>query len=244
MLTMEKVQALLTTTGLAVPEAPSQTAAFADRVAALLARPAQPPADQAALLELYTYRVPLLSPDGACSLTDELAPEPFDLRDAALAQLAPAALAAHPETVRLLRLQSLVGALHEVTGADWSGIYRRVSTGAGEPPALRKEAYRGRPSRALFPLTAEFAAHSNNSTAALQRRAVVVEDVEAHVAAGKPYYECDAEVRSELCIPVVESGVTRGLIDLESFRPNHFGPLALWATGVVSLAMLESGLLV
>ena len=32
----------------------------------------------------------------------------------------------------------------------------------------------------------------------------VFADVEAHIAAGRPYYECDAEVRSELCVPVVD----------------------------------------
>ncbi len=67
---------------------------------------------------LYRYPVPMLSDDGACSLTDELAPMPYDLapliggRDA-------------NNTRRLLLLQQLAGRATEVLGADWVGIYQR-----------------------------------------------------------------------------------------------------------------------
>lgn len=56
----------------------------------------------------------------------------------------------------------------------------------GQPyQGLLKEAYRGAASRAIFPLTAEFAEQSNNSWVALNAKAKLVADVSAYEG---PYY--------------------------------------------------------
>ncbi len=215
---------------------------FAGRLDALARGEFAVPASDDELLALWSYRVPELSTDGACSLTHQLAAEPFDLRAPELRALDPGSLRAHPETLRLARLNAIAEALHAETRSDWTGIYRRVKR-AEASDALRKEAYRGRPSRALFPLTEEFARQSNNSTAALTLRAIVVEDVDEHVRAGRPYYECDAEVRSELCLPIVSDGRAIGLLDLESFAPRAFGRDATLAASLVALTLVGAGLL-
>lgn len=224
---------------------PRRAVELAAAVDAILASPVPVPPDDGAILWLFRYPVPKLGPGGTCSLAHELEEEPFDLRAGTpLAGFDPSRLRDHPETRRLTRLRELVLLLGSSTAADWAGIYRRLP---GEPGALCKEAYTGRPSRAVFPLTAEFAATSNNSTAVLSGLAIVVEDVEAHVASGKPYYECDAEVKSELCLPIPDLDDPRervvGLIDLESFRPARFGRDEAWMAALVAEVMVRAGLL-
>src|SRR5437763_6138499 len=106
----------------------------------------------------------MLTEDGACSIVDELAPVPYDL-------------AAIPggrteqSTRRLALLGRLVERAQESTGAEWVGIYQR-RTHAAEAPVLVKVAYVGRPSRAEFPLTREFAERSTNSAVGLTGHAI------------------------------------------------------------------------
>jgi putative methionine-R-sulfoxide reductase with GAF domain len=221
---------------------PSERGALASRLESWLDRSIELPSEMSGLLDLHRYPVPKLGEGGSCSLAHELEPEPFDLRDEATRRLDAAALARHPETIRLARLGELVRFLHEESRSDWSGIYRRIPTAEGYD-ALRKEACLGRPSRALFPLTAEFAATSNNSTAARSGRAILVDDVDAHLAAGRPYYECDADVRSELCVPILDGDRTIGLVDLEAFVPRRYGPRESFAVALVGIVLARGGLL-
>ena len=66
--------------------------------------------DQAA--SLYTYPVPMLTPDGTCSVVDELAPVPYDLTGILGGR-------SEQTTRRLALLSRLVERVRETTGADW-----------------------------------------------------------------------------------------------------------------------------
>ena len=129
---------------------------------------------------LYTYRVPMLTADGTCSIVDELAPVPYDLT---------AILGGRSEqtTRRLALLERLVERVQETTGSNWVGIYQRRDSAAGAP-VLVKLAYVGLPSRAEFPLTPEFAERSTNATVGLTGHAAVIDDVAKHVEAGGGFY--------------------------------------------------------
>jgi L-methionine (R)-S-oxide reductase len=164
---------------------------------------------------LYRYPVPMLSDDGACSLIDDLAPAPYDLAPTIGGRSA-------DNTRKLLLLHQLVGRATEVLGADWLGIYQRRSRADGAQ-VLVKLAYRGRPSRAEFPLDAEFARGSSNSSVGLRGKALVIEDVEAYKVAGGGYYVCDDKVLSEACLPIFAVGTNRlvGIIDAEA-APKEF----------------------
>ncbi|WP_235445514.1 MULTISPECIES: GAF domain-containing protein [Gulbenkiania] len=165
---------------------------------------------------LFRYPVPRLSDDGACSLVDELAPEPFDL--------APLFGGETLEARTLLAsLNALVHSTQHQIGADWLGIY--VRAGEGETKRLVKLAYQGLPSRAEFPLTEAFAEGSNNSRVGLTGWGVLIDDVAVWRAEGGGYYECDPKVRSEVCLPVVDAaGRVLGIIDAESATPAFFTP--------------------
>lgn len=162
---------------------------------------------------LYRYPVPMLTEDGACSIVDQLAPVPYDLA---------AILGGRSEqtTRRLALLERLVERAQETTGADWLGIYQRRTGASG--PVLVKLAYIGRPSRAEFPLTREFAARSTNSTVGLTGRAAVIDDVSKHVETGGGFYVCDDGVQSEACVPILDErrGVA-GIVDAEA-KPKGF----------------------
>ena len=165
---------------------------------------------------LYTYRVPMLSGDGTCSVVDEMAPVPYDL--------APILGGRSDQTTRRLALlERLVARAQETTGADWVGVYQRRGDAAGVP-RLVKLAYVGRPSRAEFPLTPQFAERSTNSTVGLTGRATVIDDVAKHVEAGGGFYVCDDGVQSEACVPII--GDTReiaGIVDAEAKARGFFG---------------------
>lgn len=175
---------------------------------------------------LCRWRVPKVSPEGTCSRPDDLMPEPFDLLHAIYGKK----LDETPLDDLLLRriavLKVIVMELVEATGADWVGVYRLIKEhpAAPSPRCLVKEAYHGAPSRPFFPLTAEFAAHSNNSNVAMKKEACIIEDTRS-LDPDEPYYICDGKVRSELCAPIVDpaSGECIGIIDAESFKPKHFG---------------------
>lgn len=156
---------------------------------------------------LYFYKIPKLSPDGSCSIDGSLEEKPYDLRWT------------NPDPIRLWRLKQVINKLQKATQVDWLGIYRKIKKASGEE-ILLKESYFGRPSRPEFPLTSEFAKHSNNSTVGLTGKAILVKDVAKYQG---PYYECDSEVKSEFCCPIKRyNNDIIGIIDAESFRENFF----------------------
>lgn len=164
--------------------------------------------------DVFRYPVPRLGEGGACSLVDELDDAPYDLsvwfggaHDEALAALTD--------------LHALLDSTQHQIGADWLGIY--VARGSGEDAKLVKLGYRGRPSRAEFPLTASFAEISNNSRVGLSGWGVIIDDVEAWRADGGSYYTCDPSVQSEVCLPVLDAeGRVLGIIDAESGARGFF----------------------
>jgi putative methionine-R-sulfoxide reductase with GAF domain len=165
---------------------------------------------------LYSYRVPMMSEDGACSVVDEMAPVPYDLG---------AILGGRSEqtTRRLALLERLVERAAETTGANWVGIYQRRVNSAGVP-VLVKVAYVGRPSRAEFPLTRDFAQKSTNSTVGLTGRSTVIDDVAKHVEAGGGFYVCDDGVQSEACVPILDGArAVSGIVDAEANPKGFFG---------------------
>lgn len=164
--------------------------------------------------DLFRYRVPELSEDGACSLVEELADEPYDLS---------VWFGGETEAARslLTNFNALVDSVNQKVGADWLGIYRRA--GEGKDARLVKLAYQGLPSRAEFPLTEEFAAGSNNSRVGLTGWGVLIDDVAAWRAEGGGYYECDPKVKSEVCLPIVdEHDRVLGILDAESSQLGYF----------------------
>jgi len=178
----------------------------------------------------YTYRVPMLSEDGTCSMADEMAPVPYDLS---------AILGGRTQqtTRRLALLGGLAGRARETTGADWAGIYQRRINAAGVP-VLVKLAYSGRPSRAEFPLTREFAERSTNSTVGLTGRATVIEDVSRHVESGGGFYVCDDGIQSEACVPILdEARAVVGIVDVEARPTGFFGAQRLAV--IAALAMVS-----
>ena len=184
---------------------------------------------------LYTYRVPMLTEDGTCSVVDQLAPVPYDLT---------AILGGRSEqtTRRLALLERLVERVQETTGADWVGVYQRRLRTPGGMPVLVKVAYVGRPSRAEFPLTQEFAERSTNSTVGLTGRATVIDDVGKHVEAGGGFYVCDEGVQSEACVPILgDDRSVIGIVDAEANPKSFFGAERLAV--VAALAITASALL-
>lgn len=207
--------------------------------------------DAAQLRRLLTYKVPKVSASGACSRTKQYEAEPFDL-GAALGvppfgddEGVRSALA-HAEVARIARLDDIVAELHAATKCDWLGVYHVRYERAEQHHVLLKEAYRGAASRAKFPLTSQFAEQSNNSHVAMTGTARLIADLSTHQGA---YYECDALVQSELCVPIIDFASdagggdadaqhaddsfvsvgdrrvrVRGIIDAESFAPNFFTP--------------------
>ncbi len=183
---------------------------------------------------LYTYTVPMMTEDGACSIVDRLAPVPYDLG---------AILGGRSEqtTRRLALLERLVERAQETTGADWIGIYQRRVNPAGLA-VLVKVAYVGRPSRAEFPLTTEFAQRSTNSTVGLTGRATVIDDVGKHVESGGGFYVCDDGVQSEACVPILDAAnQVAGIVDAEARPRGFFGAdriAVVAALAVVAAAVL------
>jgi len=177
---------------------------------------------------LYTYLVPMLSEDGSCSIVDEMAPTPYDLT---------AILGGRSEqtTRRLALLERLVERVQETTGAEWVGVYQRRVNAAGTP-VLVKVSYVGRPSRAEFPLTREFAERSTNSTVGLTGRATVIEDVSKHVEAGGGFYVCDEGIQSEACVPILDDDrQVIGIVDAEAKPRGFFGAERLAVVAAVAM---------
>lgn len=183
---------------------------------------------------LYTYPVPMLSEDGACSVLDELAPVPYDLAGILGGR-------SEQATRRLALLERLVERAQETTGSDWVGIYQRRVNPAGQP-VLVKLSYVGRASRAEFALTQEFAEGSTNSTVGLTGRALVIADVKMHVESGGGFYVCDDEVQSEACLPLLDEGnAVVGILDAEA-KPRSFYGVTRLAT-LAALAIVAPAIL-
>lgn len=139
--------------------------------------------DDDVVSSLLSFRVPKLSPSGTCSAeAGGLEEHPFDLGAMLGIPRSEPERSSHPEALRVWRLACVVRRMAELTRAEWVGVYRRVPDpeaavhGAPCCDVLMKEAYVGSPSRALFPLTWAFAAHSNNSTVGLTGRAAIYHD--------------------------------------------------------------------
>ena len=183
---------------------------------------------------LYSYKVPTMSEDGSCSLINELAESPYDLSPI---------LGGRTESNKrkLLLLNQVVEHATQLTGADWLGIYQ-VRKNMMANPVLVKLAYRGRPSRAEFPLTAEFATHSTNSSVGLSGQAKVIDDVSAFVAEGGGFYVCDDAVQSEACVPLFdEAGKMIGIIDGEAAPKAFFNADRM--SIIVAMALVVPALL-
>ncbi len=184
---------------------------------------------------LYRYEVPLVSEDGACSLIDDMDPAPYDL--------APILGGENEATTRKLKLLNImVTRATMVTGADWVGIYQKRVNARGST-VLVKLAYRGRPSRAEFPLNAEFAKGSTNSAVGLSGRARLIDDVAVYTAEGGGFYVCDDLVQSEICAPIFDpaDGRVLGIIDAEASPKIFFNAdrqCAVVAMALVTAAML------
>ncbi len=183
---------------------------------------------------LYRYEVPLMSEDGTCSLIDEMNPVAYDL-----AKILGGENEATTRKLKLLNI--LVTRANMVTGSDWVGIYQRRRLVSGSE-ALVKLAYRGRPSRAEFPLNAEFAQRSTNSEVALSGQAKLIDDVSAFVAEGGGFYVCDDAVQSEFCVPLLDAdGTVIGIIDAEASPKAFFN--ADRQAAIVAMAMVAPALL-
>jgi len=183
-------------------------------------------ADEASL---YRYPVPMLTEDGACSVVDEMAPVPYDLA---------AIMGGRSEQTsrRLALLERLVERVQETTAADWVGVYQRRENPLGIP-VLVKVAYVGRPSRAEFPLTREFAQRSTNSTVGLTGRATVIDDVARHVESGGGFYVCDDGVQSEACVPILDAARNVvGIVDAEAKPKGFFGAERLAVIAALAIA--------
>ena len=192
-----------------------QETAIAQAVAVLKNQLAVAPAPAV----IWSYQVPELGEGGACSLFGQLADEPYDLV-ATLGQNQATATA-------LSQLTAVVQNYQQSNDSDWFGIYQKRQNPQGET-VLVKLAYFGAASRAEFPLTAEFAQISNNSTVGLTGKAKVINDVTAYLTAGGEYYTCDPKVLSEACLPLFNShGELAGIIDAEAFKRQAYHTEAL-----------------
>ena len=99
----------------------------------------------------------------------------------------------------------------------------------------------GRPSRAEFPLNAEFAKGSTNSAVGLSGHAKVIDDVAAYTAEGGGFYVCDDAVQSEACLPIFdEAGKIIGIIDAEASPKAFFNSDRL--SNLVAMAPRPSGI--
>eukprot|EP00002_Diphylleia_rotans_P027834 TRINITY_DN5599_c0_g2_i2.p1 TRINITY_DN5599_c0_g2~~TRINITY_DN5599_c0_g2_i2.p1 ORF type:complete len:186 (-),score=36.62 TRINITY_DN5599_c0_g2_i2:260-817(-) len=148
--------------------------AFAAEISAILTASEEPSLAPSQILDLLTYRVPKLGEGGSCSIENVLEPEPFHLTSVFGGSTENEAQTPTSFTHRIWRLNQVVEKLHKQFNIDWIGIYRATTLSDGTP-ALVKEAYRGSPSRAIFPLTAAFAEGSTNSTVGLSGKMSLIQ---------------------------------------------------------------------
>ncbi|MCF2856303.1 histidine kinase [Pseudoalteromonas sp. SMS1] len=162
---------------------------------------------------IWSYQIPELGEGGSCSLFGHLQEAPFLLND-------------HIEKNEindtiLSKLQAVVEFVHIQTGVDWFGIYQSRNI-EGEKQLL-KLAYRGAPSRPLFPINEQFAATSNNIQTVMSATSRIINDIPAYIAQGGEYYTCDPKVQSEVCLPLLDAEYKCvGIIDAEAFSKDFF----------------------
>jgi len=177
----------------------------------------------------WQYKIPELGEGGSCSLFGQLQYEPFDLKNVLL----------KPEQVlddklvdSMSFLTLIVKYIVNNSNLDWFGIYQKREH--ENELGLIKLAYHGAPSRPIFPLTPDFAQHSNNVQVALTKKGRIINDIEQYQAQGGEYYLCDPKVKSEVCLPILTaSGEMLGIIDAEAFKTDFFdeNTLALLIAG-------------
>ncbi|MET3108365.1 L-methionine (R)-S-oxide reductase [Oxalobacteraceae bacterium GrIS 2.11] len=181
----------------------------------------------------WQYQVPELGEGGACSLFGQLAAKPYDLE-----QTLGGKTAANEQLLK--RVTALVNFYRQHSSSDWFGVYQKRVNPEGQS-VLVKLAYYGAASRPEFPLTAEFAAISNNSTVGLSGMGRIINQVGAYRSAGGEYYTCDPKVNAEACLPVLgQNGAVLGIVDSETFLEQTFvgQELALLVAVVMRLATL------
>jgi len=195
--------------------AQANDAGFVAQVAVYQQQLAQVLSDVSDIAVQWQFRVPELGEGGSCSLFGQLAPEPYDLAQTLGGQTA--------ANLQLLQQVTAVVAFYQAHSAShWFGVYQQRHNVAGER-VLVKLAYFGAESRAEFPLTAEFAAISNNSTVGLSGHGRIINDVAAYLAGGGEYYTCDPKVQAEACLPLLTAdGEVVGIIDSEAFEKQIF----------------------
>jgi putative methionine-R-sulfoxide reductase with GAF domain len=178
----------------------------------------------------WQFRVPELGEGGSCSLFGQLADEPYDL--------APILGGQTDANQQLLAKVTAIVQFYQANSAShWFGVYQRRNNPAGET-VLVKLAYFGAESRAEFPLTAEFAAISNNSTVGLSGQGRIINDVAAYLAQGGEYYTCDPKVQAEACLPLLDANdAVLGIIDSEAFTQNLFAGKELALLIAVALTL-------
>lgn len=180
----------------------------------------------------WQYKVPELGEGGACSLFGQLSDEPYDLTAILGGQSA-------ANQQALAALTKITAFYRQYSGLDWFGIYQ-ARLNSSNNAVLVKLAYYGAPSRAEFPLDAEFAKISNNSTVGLTGKARVINDVAAYLASGGEYYTCDPKVQAEACLPLFDqSGKITGIVDAEDFNKNVFTADAMAVLLAVCLTIPE-----
>jgi putative methionine-R-sulfoxide reductase with GAF domain len=169
--------------------------------------------------KLYKYKVPQISKDGTCIINDKNLTT-FNLAERLGLKFDVSKLKKHPVTQSLWRLFSILSDLHTDTLPDWIGVYKKHTHNKTGQEVLLKLSYFGNPSRAEFPLTEEFAKISNNSFVGINGQAVLINNLENFEG---PYYECDNNVQSEFCCPILNrEGEIIGIIDTESFQKDFF----------------------
>jgi GAF domain-containing protein len=93
---------------------------------------------------------------------------------------------------------------------NWAGIYRL------EGKSLVLGPYQGKPTvHTRIPVGTGVC-----GSAALSQKTEVVPDVQADAR----YLACSLETRSEIFVPVIKGGAFWGEIDIDSDRPDAFGP--------------------
>lgn len=196
----------------------------------------------AEISDLYKFHVPLVLSEDGLVCARELDPKKFDLGleiygipDDSTVRLH------HPMTARLQSLRRSLIQLQERVGADWIGIYRKMR-GVGpqkEEETLVKECYLGAPSRVFFPIR-PMLAYSTNARVASHRKTHVIDNT----AAAEAYYQCDARVLSECCVPVIDkSGDLLGIVDAESFQKYYFHPERVHTLETFAQELAVSGLM-
>ncbi|KZN37737.1 GAF domain-containing protein [Pseudoalteromonas luteoviolacea] len=162
---------------------------------------------------VWSYQIPELGEGGSCSLFGHLQDAPFLLSDKISKNEINEAL--------LSKLQAIVEFVYEQTSVDWFGIYQSRHIDGEEQ--LLKLAYRGAPSRPLFPINEQFAATSNNIQTVMSEKSRIINDIPDYIAQGGEYYTCDPKVQAEVCLPLLDENFgCVGIIDAEAFSKDFF----------------------